>query len=313
MINLPEPMKPLRFLIFQVLILLFFCCSIFATAPRVGFYLPDSVNEMTLRYRTVNNLIILPVTINDSIEVNLILDTGCRNLVLFGKRFQKLLSHIPDKMVQFSGLGSGKSLQGVLSLTNKVSIQEVLGESIAVVIVGSRNLFSQYKDVDGVIGYDIFLRFEIELNPVQQTITFRPAQKANPPQDYHTVPLRINDARPVMDSRIALLNDNGPARRYELMIDTGSSLGVLLKTTNMEDFSDDQQKIIGRGFNGPVMGYNTLSKQLHLENLDMNNVPTGIIQSPWHNYASVGMAVLKKYIVVLNYCKSYASFKPIGV
>jgi hypothetical protein len=305
-------MKPLRVLLLQVFVLISFYTFVDA-APRVGFYLPDSVNEMTIRYRTVKDLIILPVMINDSIRVNLILDTGCRNLVLFGKRFQKLLAYNPDRIIQFSGLGSGKPVQGFLSLSNKVSIQKVLGESIAIVVVGSRNLFSQCKDVDGVIGYDIFLRFEIELNPVEKTITFRPAQRVSPPPGYYTVPLQITDARPIMRSEIALENDQGQNRKYELMIDTGSSLGLLLKTTNIADFSECSQKIIGIGFNGPIHGYNTFSKRLHLENFDIDNLPTGIIQSPWHNYASIGMKVLRKYIVVLNYCKSYASFKPIEV
>jgi hypothetical protein len=38
-------------------------------------------------------------------------------------------------------------------------------------------------------------------------------------------------------------------------------------------------------------------------------VSAGIIYSPWHNYASVGMDLISAYSLVLNYCKSYAGFK----
>jgi hypothetical protein len=38
-------------------------------------------------------------------------------------------------------------------------------------------------------------------------------------------------------------------------------------------------------------------------------VLTGIIASPWHNYASIGMDILKDYTLVLNYCKGYAGFR----
>jgi hypothetical protein len=59
---------------------------------RSGFFIPDTVREMTVRYKNIRNLIVLPMVLNDSIRVNLILDTGCRTLVLFGNRFSKLLS-----------------------------------------------------------------------------------------------------------------------------------------------------------------------------------------------------------------------------
>ena len=93
------------------------------TAPKSsGFYIPDDVREVTFSYKTFKNLIILPVVINDTIKVNLILDTGCRNLVLFGKRFKKLFAMERDKRIQFSGLGSGNPVYGSLSLKNKVAI-----------------------------------------------------------------------------------------------------------------------------------------------------------------------------------------------
>lgn len=300
-------MKSLRPLLLQVTILIFFCNVTFSS-PRSGFYLPDSVEEMTLRYKAVKGLIVLPVIINDSISLNLILDTGCRNLVLFGKRFQKLLQLNPSRQVQFSGLGSGKPVHGFLSLHNKVSIEQVLGESIPVVVVPERNVLGVYDNVHGVIGYDIFLKFEIELNTLARTITFRPAMKATAPSGYVQVPLRIVDSRPIMSSHILVNADKN--RAYDLMIDTGSTLGLLMKTTNMDDFNHGTaQRVIGLGFNGPIHGYRTTADRLQLEGMHMEDLPTGIIESPWHNYASIGMEVLKEYVLVLNYCKSYACFR----
>jgi hypothetical protein len=300
-------MKSLRTVVLQVTLLTFFCNAALAS-PRSGFYLPDSVEEMTLRYKPVKGLIVLPVIINDSIRLNLILDTGCRNLVLFGKRFQKLLKLNPSRQIQFSGLGSGKPVHGFLSLSNKVSIGQVLGESIPVVVVPERNVLGMYDNVHGVIGYDIFLKFEIELNTRAQTITFRPAMKAIAPNGYVQVPLRIVDSRPVMSSEILVDSDRN--RKYDLMIDTGSTLGLLLKTTNMKEFDNrSQQRVIGLGFNGPILGYKTMADRLQLDGMDMKHLPTGIIESPWHNYASIGMEVLKDYVLVLNYCKSYACFR----
>ena len=108
---------------------------------RSGFHLPDSVAALTLKYKTINNLILLPVRINDTLRVNLILDTGTRNIVLFGKRFQKYFKFEPSQQVQFSGLGSGNPVFGKLSINNEVSIQSVIGLDIPIVVVPNKNLF----------------------------------------------------------------------------------------------------------------------------------------------------------------------------
>ena len=280
----------------------------FAARPTTGFFLPDSVNEMTLNYRAVRGLIVLPVTLNDSVHVNLILDTGCRNLILFGKKFTKLFKMDSGRPVIFSGLGSGKSVTGRLSLGNSVSIGEVLGQKIPVVVVPSSNLFESYHNVHGVIGYDIFLKFEIELNANARMITFRPALKSSIPPGYTRVPLQVVDARPLMKSEIFL--DNNTSRSFDLMIDTGSSLGLLLKTTNISEFNHHgKEMILGIGFNGPVSGYDIVSRRLRLQGLEIERVSTGIVSSEWHNNASIGMEILKDYIVILNYCKAYACFR----
>jgi hypothetical protein len=278
------------------------------SAPSAGFFLPDSVKEMTLKYRVARGLIVMPVTINDSIQVNLILDTGCRNLILFGKRFQKLFKMSPRKPIEFSGLGNGKPVRGTVSIGNKVMLNEVLGNQIPVVIVGNSNLFGNYHNVHGVIGYDIFLKFEIELNASTRTITFRSAQKSDPPPGYFKVPLEIIDARPIMQSE--LFFNKKDSRTVEVMIDTGSSLGLLLKTTNISEFNGDgDETVLGIGLNGPVSGFRTTSRKIKINEFEMNGVPTGIVSSDWHNNASIGMELLKDYIVILNYCKAYACFK----
>jgi hypothetical protein len=279
--------------------------------PDSGFFLPDSVTEMRLNYRTVDNLIVLPVVINDSVSVNLILDTGCRNLVLFGKRFERFFSIHYDRKIYFSGLGNGKPASGALSLFNKVSISQVLGEQIPVVVVPDRNLFSRYKDVDGVIGYEIFLKFEIEINPVLKIITFRPAMRSAISGDFTKVDLEIADCRPVIKSHLSI--DGKSVLDYDLMIDTGSVLGLLIKTTDADFFqSVNKRPFHARGFNGPLSGCSLTSKKLTIGNYNFMKVETGVIVSTKYDHASLGMSVLKDYIVVINYYKSYVGFRSIN-
>lgn len=269
--------------------------------------MPDSIEEVTIRFKRTNNLILLPVTINDSIQVNLILDTGCRNVVLFGKRFQKEFKISPEKRVEFSGLGSGNSISGKISLDNKVAIGAVLGERIPVVVVPNPNLFGSYVGVDGIIGYDIFIKFEIELLTSQQLITFRPAQTAQLSDDYNLIPIRVEDSRPIIQSTITMLGKEEP---IDIMIDTGSSLGLLLKTNEgSELFRNVRTVVLGRGLNGPIEGVNVRAEGVRLHNFMLRRVPVGVVHTAWAGMPSVGMDVLREYSLVLNYCRGYAGLK----
>jgi hypothetical protein len=297
-----------KFFLMQVALVLVFSASSFSSPNRSGFFIPDSITSVSFNYKVVDNLIILPVTINDSVEVNLILDTGCRNLVLFGKRFQKLFQFQPGKQVQFSGLGSGDPVFGKLSLNNRVSINAVIGQDIPVVVVPQQNLFGSYIKAHGVIGYDIFAKFEVEINPVERIITFRPALHANLSSEYTSVPIRVEDSRPLIDCQVVFTK--GQTYLCDLMIDTGSILGLLLKTTDLNSYGEaGPNTVLGRGFNGPIEGIRTSTEKLVLKDLTIRSISTGIIHSPWHNYASIGMDILRKYSLVLNYCKGYAGFK----
>lgn len=272
---------------------------------RSGFHLPDSITELTLKYKTINNLILLPVRINDTLVVNLILDTGTRNIVLFGKRFQKYFSFELNQQVQFSGLGTGNPVFGKLTLNNSVSIGSVIGLDIPIVVVNSKNLFSTLVNVHGVIGYELFLKFEVEINPKTQQITFRPPEGNILPEQFTRLPLRVVDTRPFLDCEIAL---NDGSKISELMIDTGSAFGLLLKTNNWEklEMEDNQSEILGRGLNGVVEGFHSKTDYLRLNTLEIKSFSTITVRSPWHNNASIGMKLLMDYAIVLNYCKGYA-------
>lgn len=282
------------------------CAHVSLATERSGFYLPDSLHEFSFTYRSVNNLIILPVIVNDSITLNLILDTGCRNLVLFGKRFDKLFVQAPNRVVEFSGMGSGKSIRGGLSLDNVVSMGEIIGNRIPIVVVPDRSIFKSYMKIDGIIGYDIFTRFEIEFVPSQKRITFRPASNVNLHVGYTTIPIIVTDSKPIINS-IITLNDQVIER--DLLIDTGSTLGLLIKSS--DSALSTSTNTIGRGLNGNINGMQTMVKNLNLRTLELTDLQTGIIHSPWHNHASIGMDVLKDYAIILNYVQSYAALKKI--
>jgi aspartyl protease len=305
-------MVPFFKIILSLLGLLQVIACLALTSPfRSGFHLPDSVEELTLKYKALGNLILLPVSINNNLPVNLILDTGTRNLVLFGKQFEKQFQFQPDKKVQFSGLGAGGPIFGQLSINNKVAINSVMGLDIPVVVVPNKNLFGNLVNVHGVIGYEIFLKFEIEINPILQEITFRNPIHTNSHPDFVRIPLAVKDSRPILDCEIFMTHEQ--KRLCDLMIDTGSAFGLLVKATDIRwAVKENSADAFGRGFNGAVKGFELTTQRIQLNNMSIDAASIKVIQSPWHNYASVGMDLLKDYKVIINYCQGYVELKKIG-
>ena len=285
------------------------CLDSFGSGEKNGFFLPENVQEVTFKFHRFRNLILLPVTINDSVHVNLILDTGCRNILLFGRRFEKLLKIQPDQQIRFSGLGDGNLLDGKLSLSNKVSIQAVLGENLPIIIVASKNLFSGHPTIHGIIGYDIFTKFEIEFNYYRRLITFRSATIAKISSEFTRIPLRIEDSRPLISSKIFF--SRYESQTLDLMLDTGSALGLLLKSDDPRNFPEGIPKtILGRGLKGDVMGREKRAHKIILETFEISSIfSSGVIWSEGYKHGSVGMDIMKEYTIVLNYCKGYAGFK----
>lgn len=294
-------------LAYQLITLILICSNIlYATSPS-GFYLPEPIEQVTLRYTNVNNLIVLPVVINGNLQVNLILDTGTRSIVLFGKRFEKLFKFIPNRNVQFSGMGNGKPVDGKLSINNQVEMTSLIGERISLVVVPGKNVFAGNPKIDGIIGYDIFQRFEVEIDPKQKTITFRSPESRIIPPGFTQIPMRIENTKPIIDSKILL--ESGFNLSTNLMIDTGSQLSILLKTTNESLLNPRLSEELGVGMSGSIKGIKTISQIIYLAGINFNNQPTGIILSAWHNYGSIGMGLLKEYTIILNYAGAYACLK----
>ena len=277
---------------------------------KAGFSLPDSVREFSINYKSMDHLIILPVTINDSIHVNLILDTGCRNIILFGRRFINLFNFKHGRTVEFSGMGSGRGVKGTLSVNNSISIGAVKGELIPIVVVPTKSIMAAYDQVHGIIGYDIFSRFEIEVNPATQIITFRSPHLNYIPEGFVQMPLEVTDSRPMIHSYIQWPNNT---QCWDVLIDTGSILGLLLKVrqaTSLESLK--HEKNLGMGLNGLIKGFEATLKELRIASFKWKNLTASIIHSEQENYASIGMGFLKNYSIILNYSRSYACFKQLS-
>lgn len=271
---------------------------------RDGFMLLHPHQEVAIKYRRENNLIVVSAIINDSIPVNLILDSGCRNVVLFGRKFESGFTQFMKSPVIFSGLGEGKPLQGRVSIGNRLTMHQVIGRNISVVVVPKRIPFSGLVAVDGVIGYDIFSRFEVEIHPAKALLTFRNTQR-KATRDTESTPLLLSEVIPLTNAEIEL---NAQMKiQVPLLIDTGSQLGLLIKQPNQ---GSKGLEVLGRGLNGLLFGWHQDCARLRIDGKEIAvNIPASITHSQWETYSSIGMNFLKDYIITIDYINESFSLR----
>jgi hypothetical protein len=155
----------------MIIAFLFATSTVFGITSCQPVIPPDSTNEITVPYRTRNNYYVIPVLINDSLSVNLLLDPHCKSVILFGKRYQKLLERKRKNVERLNTSGTKRT--PLKSLNNKISIGPALGENISIVVLPNSNPFNFFTSVNGVMGYDILSDCEIIINKKEETMTIR--------------------------------------------------------------------------------------------------------------------------------------------
>jgi hypothetical protein len=97
----------------NIFLLIFASQTSFAITERIsGFYLEDGINQSSFKFKSVHNLIIMPVVI-DGRKLNLIFDTGMNSILVFDKKSINSWKERDKHIIHFSGLGRGNYVKGI--------------------------------------------------------------------------------------------------------------------------------------------------------------------------------------------------------
>ncbi|HYC86709.1 MAG TPA: hypothetical protein VEB86_15860 [Chryseosolibacter sp.] len=135
-----------------------------------------TLDEITIEIQKRNSLAIIPVMINGKIRVNLILDPYCQSVILFGKRYARLLEKSKLALHGKSAKVRVGTRGPALSLSNYVSVGPVLGENLPILVVPNSDALNFFTSVHGVIGTEFFRNYDIEINRRLETMTIKRSQ-----------------------------------------------------------------------------------------------------------------------------------------
>lgn len=235
-----------------------------------------------LKIIVINNQIFLPVKFNET-PMLLLLDTGVTNLTLFGNKIEAENELKNIEKVRVNGIGQGSSFDALKSDDNHLEFDNgVAIENITAYIIDDINFnLSDYigVTVNGIIGYEFFKDYPIEIDYVRETIyIYNNSNKFNRKiKRAKELPFRFINRKPY--AFVSLYSEKVTEESL-MLLDLGFGDSVILFSENLANTFDEQisiQSYLGSGLLGEINGEIQRIKSLSISDF---NIKYPIISIP---------------------------------
>lgn len=216
--------------------------------------------SITINFKTSSNLIIIPVTINNSDTLNFILDTGVSYPIITELPFVNKLNLNFLQPIKIKGLGEGEQLTAYRSGNNTIQIQGLVAYDQEIHMVINENFQISHIlgiPVHGLIGFNLFKDYVVKIDYPEHKITLiKPEYFTYRQKEKDIVmPLIFEQNKPFV--RTSIVTDKNEEVPVKLLVDTGASDALWLSTTSDSRISLPENHIetfLGRGLSGDLYG-----------------------------------------------------------
>ncbi len=302
--------KAVRFLLSLILFGIISFCSY----AQNGFYLPEGVSKCKIHFKLVNDLIVLPVELN-GIQMSFILDTGSRHTLLFSsdKNNESLFKNA--RKIKLFGVGMDAYIEGLEAKGIRMRIGKAVNPDMSVYIISSDS-FDIVRllgtDIHGIIGYDFFQNFIVDINYNRRVIRLIRPEKYKIPCSgkYVEVPIRLRSNKPFVQATIQ--QESGTTLPVNMLIDTGNSDALwLFEDARVKPGKDQKyfEDYLGTGISGQITGKKTRLKRLNLDEFVFSSPTVSYLDSTMTRKVrldsirngSIGAEIWKRFRVVFDY------------
>jgi len=305
---------------YSIAIILFLFCEL--ANSQSNFILPK-VERTRVNFQLIDNLIILPVEIN-GVTLSFLLDSGVSKPILFNiidSADSLKLKNIES--IYLRGLGDGDFVVALKSEKNVFKIGQALNINQDVYIITDESINFTPRlgvQVHGIIGYDIFKNFIVEINYGAKFI------RLNDPKSFRyrncknceTVPLTLVNNKPYIDATVRTTTKHVPVK---LLMDSGGSDALWL-------FENDSLGLVpregtyfidylGKGLSGSVYGKRAKLAQFSIKSFQLNDLNVAYPDSAAVSFArkfkersgSMAGELLKRFNIIMDYVNAQVTFK----
>lgn len=279
--------------------------------------------SVTIPFKMVNNLIIVPMFINGSDTMRFILDTGVESVLITELTQRDSLNLLYVRKINIRGLGLGEEIEAFQSYGNNFEFAGIVGKNIDMLILKQDIFFLSSKlgmEVHGLIGYDIFKSFIVEIDYDKQLLTLHnPARVKRKKLKGVVFPLSIENTKPYLHASIT--QDDSSQIDVKLIIDTGASHSISLDKTDSSLIKIPLQTIesyLGKGLSGDIKGKIGRILALKLADFQLKDIAasypdeiyTKNVAGVGHRNGNLGADVLKRFHVIFDYQSKQLLLRP---
>lgn len=227
-------------------------------SAQSGFRFNENLSQIDIPFIKHNNLIVLPVTIEDKLTLQFIVDTGVRHAILTEKSYADFLGLGYDRRVFLSAPGSAESVSALVARNVALAIPGASSDNQTLLVLEEDylNLRSNLGfEVHGIIGYELFSSFVVSVNYDTNTITLLKEGTFKPRKVHTAFPITLQSSKPHI--HVELTQKNGTKVKANLMVDTGASHGLLLEIDSDSSLSLPEKTLptfLGKGLGGEIPG-----------------------------------------------------------
>ena len=294
-------------------------------ANNRGFLFDNQRNKsITIKFKSCSNLIIIPVTINESDTLNFILDTGVRYPIITELPFINKLNLNYLMPVPVKGLGEGIELTAYRSANNTMSISGLTARNQEVQMIIDESFQISHIlgiPVHGLIGFNLFKDYIVEIDYINEKITLNKPEyfKYRDHKKDIILPLNFDGNKPFVNTTIE--TDDSSKVPVKLLVDTGASDALWLSEKSDERIHFPKNHIeafIGRGLSGDLYGIKGRIEAIWVGPLVL---PQPIVAFPNSEIidqlmtsndrnGTIGAEILRRFHVTIDYRNSRLTLRP---
>lgn len=277
-----------------------------------SFNLPEGEKFEKVKFQLINNLVIIPLEVNGT-QLSFVLDSGVSTPILFNLSDQDsiLINNVSE--VTIKGLGDGEPIQALSSRNNNFKIGKIENPSQKLYVLLDKSLnFSPSLGipVHGIIGYDLFKDFVVEMNYRSKKVNFHAPDlfKYKKKRNSETLPLSIIKKKSYIEAEVLVAESENVT--VKMLLDTGSSDAIWLFENEEIDIPDKHyDDFLGRGLGGDVFGKRTKVSSMKIGSFILKDAKVAFpeassfrgIKNLGDRNGSLGGEILKRFNIIFDY------------
>jgi hypothetical protein len=205
-------------------------------------------------FRSIHGMVIVPVRVNGSRELNMILDTGMSApiVLLMHRDLGDELRLEDGQPVQIGGAGGQAPPEGRLYAGATIAFGGIEQSEQTVIVMDEARDTSAWMQ-DGVIGKSIFDRYVVDLDFEHSVLSlYEPGSFRA--QGFESIPVMLASGIPTVEAKVG--NEGGEEVAVRLVIDLGAghALSLQPETRHLVLPAKTITSVLGKGVQGAVEG-----------------------------------------------------------